>query len=684
MDSEETILTERVVTEYDGEGMEAAKEGIVETGEAAKETAVELEGMATAQATVSEEASTMGYHTLREAAHAIHGVETAAEGGHMSILRWIMSLRGLYELLVLNSFTAIATAIGTVAIAIGVWMKKQAEAREEISKDLDETVKKNAEAAAEIAKTNLAAGYESFKGELEEIKNRYAAINTEAKELLDHQIAMKKATTDLALANLEIEEQKALADAHGDPVKEAEARRDFGARKLALRQDASRFEVDAQAQAAKAAVGTNQKGLDEIETKKTEVQNEGNPERSAYDESKAAIENAVKELAGVGIKSDQQISLERLRKLQTKDAFNRTLGEEQEMQGLQAHQSEFEADSSTNPTFKKNSGAISDFALEKSRTKKELDQGGLSESSIKYLESALKLSEAAETVLKVPALIKEQKDQADAAEADRKKKLEDLQKKAADQKAARDKAQRQYEELTARQQSIDAQAKAEETTATAASNKQVRDSYEAEHKKEMEAAIKRQEAMIEGTKPTDANYSTEVQKLARLKNQALDSPAEGVEPTTADEALKSAEKQKIAADAQKKIEAANAARQKAAEKDLKNATPEQLEAEEEAARSAMSTTAHNIHSQGSAKESPKVVELKRAIDSMAARLKEHPNDASAQNQLAALIPSLVATLNQLATAQERSGALDLQAQMASLRAAQKRVEDYLKQQRTRH
>jgi hypothetical protein len=125
-------------------------------------------------------------------------------------------------------------------------------------------------------------------------------------------------------------------------------------------------------------------------------------------------------------------------------------------------------------------------------------------------------------------------------------------------------------------------------------------------------------------------------------------------------------------------------KQKDAEQAAKSETPEQIEAEEERLRAGISTTAHNIHGQGSAQESSKVVELKRAIDSMAARLKEHPNDASAQNQLAQLIPSLVATLNQLATAQERNGAQDLQTQMTSLKAAQKRLEDQLKNLRTRH
>lgn len=189
-----------IKTSADVSGIEAAKDSLQElradTGRAGEATA----GLAKKAGELNEQGEKLGYHTLREAAHAMHGMETAAEGGHMSTLRWVMSLRGLYTLLTANPFTAVAAALAALAIALKTHIDHLREAREASEKQ-------------KTALDELEAGLEGQKTVLTAVERAQAKLNEQAKDYEGYLSRIKTALQNeekLQLAVVKAKEQTAI------------------------------------------------------------------------------------------------------------------------------------------------------------------------------------------------------------------------------------------------------------------------------------------------------------------------------------------------------------------------------------------------------------------------------------------------------------------------------------------
>jgi hypothetical protein len=710
MDSEETQLKVGVVTEYDGEGMEAAKEGMGEAGEAAKETTVELEGMAAAQAAVSEEASTMGYHTLREAAHAIHGVETAAEGGHMSILRWIMSLRGLYELLILNPFVRMATAIGVVTIAIGTWIKKSAEAREAIHEDLKKLEEENAATQKKIADDAAQAHFDGLKAELDEIIERFDRLNAAEEKKLALDRAMGDAALGVKLAELDTAEQSALKGAKGDPVKEAQVRESYAKQRLGAKHQNENANAEA---AYNAAAREKQRRFDEqnqLEAIQARLE-EKTPAREEYERGLQQTGEAAKK---VGLQSKEEKQLEELEKLRKHKAEldsqglgmgqNDTLklldlsSKEEELRKKAQETPEFEDREKETarereaelPAWEENLKKQKDFVAANPSLANTEDY----KTNLEGIEDQLAKAQAAKQFRAAQAQLKDQKDRAEKSEADTAKLLEknkaDLAKIADAQAAADEKEQLagvKWKETMAKQ-------KAESGKTLDAAAKDVTEKKFEQEQKARQAEINNAEEAAKAAKGKSGEEEAWL-KLGELRKAEIGRRADGAEPTKAEALLEKSERGKIDEGTREKLASIREARareaaqeSKAAEQEAarqrKTETPEQLIQEEERARVSMSTIAHSIHGQGSARESLSVVNLKRESDSLAAWLKDHPNDSNAQNQLSADINEMAKFAHQMVTVLETSGVKSLQSEMATLKSAQRRMEEWIRNNRTRH
>lgn len=123
-------LEAKIIIREETAGLDRARDAMGRFVGEAKGATPAVAGLGKAAGELGETTEKLGFKTLREAAHATHGVETAMEGGHMSTLRWVMSVRGLWALLTTNPLVALATAIGVATMAIYEHVKSLKEAAE--------------------------------------------------------------------------------------------------------------------------------------------------------------------------------------------------------------------------------------------------------------------------------------------------------------------------------------------------------------------------------------------------------------------------------------------------------------------------------------------------------------------------------------------------------------------------
>lgn len=556
----------KIATEYDGTGAQAAQADLAATGAAATDAGAGVGTMAAATEQVAKGAE-QGLPSLRHVAHAIHGVETAAEGGHMSLIRWAMSLKSLYGLLIANPLTAFATAIGAVAIAIGVWIHKMSEAREAIHEDLKKLEEENAATAKKIAADMEQARFEGLKGEIDEIIKRYDAMNTKAREQLAYMRAMEDAARKVKLAEMDAAEAKEIKGAKGDPVAEAQIHGKYAKQRLGAKQQ---NETDTAQREYDAAVAEKERRVEEqreLEAKQAALDGV-TPARAAYEENRRASGRDAKE---AGVKSDERHEIEKGEKLREEvEAMlkKHTAVPEKDMLALlkfTSQEEELRKRAKDSPTF---------------ANKKELDKAESLEARIPFLEQ--KMGEVAKLLAERPYLAKNEgfaaekkgieeemeqaqaakrfrasqgllKDQAKAAktsEENNAKLKDETAKKLAAEKDAAEKAQMAVDvtgmkwKATAAKQLVDAQQAAD------AAAKAEREAAAREAAKDRQAELENaQAAKSLATNPAEMIAAIQRIVKAELANNVLGENASG-----ADKEAWSAKNAKISAQGQKEIE----------------------------------------------------------------------------------------------------------------------------------
>lgn len=486
-----------------------------------EQDALITESAAAAAAQVAAQAASaesLGYREVRAAAHAYHGLERAMEGGTMSARTLTMSLRGLYELLIANPWVAVATAIGAVALAFGMWVKKSAEAREKLAEDIDKIIEKNAELEAETAKEAEKSHFEALKADLAKVKSDYEAAIRVATEFFA--IEREKGDIELATkrAELESEEQKKLKEANGDPVKEAEIKHAYALQLLEATQKNDQHKADLtlkeaqekQAAAEKAIAGDQQKI--EAAQKPSEAVGE-------YQESLDELHAAQKILKGdsesKGVQSAEEKSLSRLKRLRGKQREGELWrpDEKMELSKLERKEGDLRKKAKEAPTYDDKELI---YTVEGGKGAREavktLEQKPLSERNAKegyeldLARKGVKMAEAAEKALELSKKLPEQKKAADEAQNKQKEQLE----------AAKSQQVEHYEDL-----------------------RRAKDRVEVETKRRKSVPVIQKTA----TEKTDAHGQDAIQKA---------------QERAAEEAGREAERKKKEADARAKEEAAKA------------------------------------------------------------------------------------------------------------------------------
>jgi len=481
--------TEAATAAPEMDGMASSTEQV---GTAAAVATPEIEAMAAAQAQVGE-AGGHAVPSLRHMAHAAHGVETAMEGGHMSLIRWAMSLKSLFGLLISNPMVQFATAIGVVAIAIGVWIKKSADARDAIEQDLKALEAANERALNKMKADAEQARYDGLKAQIEGVVESYKTWNAASEKQLHLQKEIAQAQLAAYLADSERREMDAVAGAKGDPVKQAEIKGQFEIDRMKAKH-ATAEEI---AKAEEKQLEDRQAQLNAKAAELAKTWDAATAQQPAAVALAEHLERMKGTARGAGVKSDQQLEADKLKKLRNEKASGGDFphSKEMELEELEGHEEINRKNKGAAPVFKSSEKDIANLeamipGLE-SKLKMYQDRVGSGKASpadehmLKQIDMMLERSYAASALKKEIEGLAEKQKAADDAAKDQgtaqgdfnkvAKELAALQKEVNDQKKllAEKEVARAEREQTAQKQAAVAAARATKDAAYAEDQKRL-------------------------------------------------------------------------------------------------------------------------------------------------------------------------------------------------------------------
>ena len=341
-------LNVKINTSADTAGIEKAREEIGHLTAGAGGATEATKRLSKSTEELNEHGEKLGFRTLREAAHAAHGVETAFDGGHMSTRMWINSLRGLYELLIANPWTAALTVFGSVAIAIGTWAKKTAEARAEAAEEFGKIVEAAGNASAEINKAAADLDYEELKSSLDEIKDKYDAIKASADGAYEAQNKLASAETALKLAKSDVAEQDELREAGDDPKKQLFIRQKYAAQRLNIKNEHEADDADRALKKSKDDAQRASEKKEGLEGQRESVEHLPDKSQAEVDRLKRKLEMPSGDLS-IGLVSDQNRDLSEMGTLSEKK--NPSLKDQNRLLELQLNEAKIREEGENAPTY---------------------------------------------------------------------------------------------------------------------------------------------------------------------------------------------------------------------------------------------------------------------------------------------------------------------------------------------
>ena len=342
-------LRTQAMTQVELNALMAQQNALIEAGAAAAVAEAAAKEASLAEKAVEAGRDFIDFKKIREGAHAFHGLEVAMEGGRMSTRTLTMSLQGLYELLIANPVIAVATAIGAVVVAMGLWAKGSAEVREKIIEDIKEISKKNAELAGELEKKAMESNFDSLKESLAGVKTAYDQATRATREYYATEREKGDIETATKRHENEEKERQELAEAHGDPVKEATIKQHWGEEQLKNQQDNEARKAQLAVDEASKNAGNATKAVDENEAEKAKAEHSAHAATAAFEETQTRVAEAAKK---VGVKSEQQAELDRLAELRGMSEARRGKTGNEEMYKLELSEKETKRKATESPTYR--------------------------------------------------------------------------------------------------------------------------------------------------------------------------------------------------------------------------------------------------------------------------------------------------------------------------------------------
>lgn len=569
---------------------DAAQAG-AEMRDSAEDSAAATAAQGKSAAETVQNAANLGV-ALKDAAKISRALSAAMRGSATSARGLLVALRGLWTLVAANPLTAMIAVFTGIATALGAWIRRSAEAREAIAKDIGDTVKANADAAAEITKAASQAHFDGLRDGLKAVADEFERANRAAAALLVHNAELEDAKLGAALANLDKEEQVALLKVQGSPVDEARVRADFSQRRVGARQESAQRKAAAEAASAQEEaqrIAAQQAALDE----KTAAAKAETPAEAALRENRERVRAAAKELH---FKTDEEQQLDELAALQkTRDERAKrglSLGdtEARRLMALEIKEpqlrkaaetstsfsaSQIEAargDAARIPEFRSNAAIFQSRAADANNPDRKMD-----ERLARLLAAQLKKAETAKILLDGANQTDAEKELKDQAEANKKAREEQLKAAAAEQTKlaeARTANARRIELAQAKQAEVAAQADAEGFKTKTEGDRAIDEKSLEEKKRFIDAQIKAAQAALDGTDKLSPDYAIRAKKLTELEHSKVGLRLPGSQPTTVDTAMDFADRKRIDADRDKRLVAAADARQRAKEQQDREADKE--------------------------------------------------------------------------------------------------------------